>query len=145
MSKMNLEFLSVNASSREVSDYIECFEIWAITQDNLAEENKAAYFLNAISKDTYALVKNLVYPDIPIKMPLAKIQEAIIQHVQPIAFEAAERSIFHTIMRRSDQNIRDFILLLQTLAAKCNFEAQLDTQLRDRLITCINDPNLQRQ
>ena len=142
MSKMNLEFLSVNATSREVSDYIERFEIWAITQDNLAEEKKAAYFLNAIGKDAYALVKNLVYPDIPIKMPLAKIQEAIIQHVQPIAFEAAERSIFHTIMRKSDQNIRDFILLLQTQAAKCNFEAQLDTQLRDRLIACINYPNL---
>ena len=94
MSKMNLEFLSVNATSREVSDYIERFEIWAITQDNLAELKKAAYFLNEIGKDSYALVKNMVYPDIPIKMPLAKIQEAFIQNVQPIAFEAAERSIF---------------------------------------------------
>ena len=145
MTKTNLENLPIDASARDVQDYIERFEIWCLTQETLWEERKVAFFLNSIGKDAYSLLKNLVYPDTPISLPLDKLRKALLQHVQPVTFEAAERSKFHMLVRNSDQQFRGFILQLQTQAAKCNFGDQLDTQLRDRLIAGINDSNLQRQ
>ena len=40
-------------------------------------------------------------------------------------FEAAERAKFNTRMRSENQSVRDFVLLLQTQAVKCNYGEQL--------------------
>ena len=70
-------------------------------------------------------MKNLAFPDPPISLTYVKLKELLLTHVQPVNFEAAERAKFNTLTRRSDQGIRDYILQLQTQAAKCNFADQL--------------------
>ncbi|GAA50669.1 retrovirus-related Pol polyprotein from transposon 17.6 [Clonorchis sinensis] len=49
------------------------------------------------------------------------------------------------LARPHSQSVRDFVLQLQTQAAKCDYGAQLDDQLRDRLIAGIQLPELQQK
>ena len=60
-------------------------------------------------------------------------------------FEATKRAKFHSLMRHTNQPMRDFVLQLQTQASRCNFGSELQTQLRDRLIAGINCPELQQR
>ena len=48
-------------------------------------------------------------------------------------------------MRSENQSVRDFVLVLQTQAVKCNYGEQLQMQLRDRLIAGINIPELKQK
>ena len=140
-----LEKLDINASARDIEDYLERFEIWCTAKVNVKEDTKPALFLNFIGKDAYALIKNLTFPDSPISMPYDKIRNALLQHVRPMNFEAAERAKFNTLMRSENQSVRDFVLVLQTQAVKCNYGEQLQMQLRDRLIAGINIPELKQK
>ena len=60
-----LEKLDINASARDIEDYLERFEIWCMAKVNVKEDTKPALFLNFIGKDAYALIKNLTYPAFP--------------------------------------------------------------------------------
>ena len=73
-----LEKLDINASARDIEDYLERFEIWCMTKGNVKEDTKPALFLNFIGKDAYALIRNLTFPDSPIAMPYEKIRNALI-------------------------------------------------------------------
>ena len=140
-----LEKLDINASARDIEDYLERFEIWCMAKGNVKEDTKPALFLNFIGKDAYALIKNLTFSDSPISMPYEKIRNALLQHVRPMNFEAAGRAKFNTLMRSENQSVRDFVLVLQTQAVKCNYGEQLQMQLRDRLIAGINIPELKQK
>ena len=145
MAPLNLEPLDINSGFRQIEDYLERFEIWCLTQDNLAAEKEAAFFLSVIGKDAYALLKNLVYPSVPISLSYKTLKDMLLRHVKPASFECAERAKFHLMQRSENQGIREFILQLQTQAALCDFNKDLEIQLRDRLIAGINIPVLQRQ
>ena len=108
--------LDISGSARKIEDYLERFEIWCMAKGNVKEHPKPALFLNFIGKDAYALIKNLTFPDSPISMPYEKIRNALLQHVRPMNFEAAERAKFNTLMRSQNLSARDFVLVLQTQA-----------------------------
>ena len=144
MESTNLGLLNLQSPARVVENYLERFEIWCITKKDI-KEKKAAYFLNFVGNDAYEVIKNLAYPESPINLPFEAIQQLILKHVQPINFEIAKKAKFHLLIREENQSIRDFILKLQTQAAKCNFGDQLQNQLRDRLIAGINDVQLQQK
>ena len=145
MSRPNLEILNVNSNYRAIEDYFERFDIWCLTHDTKSDKMKVAHFLNSIGQEAYALVKDLLFPESPINVSFEIIQKTLLQHVRPIIFEAAERSKYHCLTRGTNEPIRDFILKLQTQAAKCSFGDQLEIQLRDRLVAGINNPVLHRQ
>ena len=140
-----IEPLNINCSAREVEDYFERYEIWWLTRKDAEDDKKCAHFLNFAGKDAYSLIKNLAFPDPPISLQYDKLKQLLLRHVQPINFEAAERAKFDMLVRRSDQNVREFILQLQTQATKCNYGNQLDIHLRDRLIVGVNFPDLQQK
>ena len=98
-----LEKLDINASARDIEDYLERFEIWCMAKRNVKEDTKPALFLNFIGRDAYALIKNFTFPDSPIPMPYEKVRNALLQHVRPMNFEAAERAKFNTLMRSENQ------------------------------------------
>lgn len=145
MDLCRLESLNIALAARECEDYFERFEIWWLTRKDLKEDKKTVNFLAIIGKEAYSLIKNLAFPEPPVSLSFEAIKELLLRHLQPINFEAAERARFHSLQRREQQDIRPFILELQTQAARCNFGDQLQVQLRDRLIAGINNPNLQRK
>jgi len=140
-----MEPLDINSTARDVEDYLERFEIWCLTKEDLSDEKKLANLLHFLGKPAFALLKNLAFPVAPMTLTLDKVKNILLQHYKPINFVAAERAKFNTLMRSDDQTVRDFILELQTQAAKCDYGEFLQDQLRDRLIAGINLPALQQR
>ncbi|VDP88484.1 unnamed protein product [Echinostoma caproni] len=97
------------------------------------------------SKDAYSLLKNLAFSDCPISLSFESLKKLLLKHLQPANFEDAERAKFHSLTCGGSQPVRDFILQLQTQASRCNFQDQLQTQLRGRLTAGINYPELQQK
>ncbi|CAH8639600.1 unnamed protein product [Dicrocoelium dendriticum] len=140
-----IEFLNVNASPRELQEYMERFELWWLTKDDLREDLKSAHFLTVIGREAYTLLKNLAYPQLPSKLSNDKLRDLLLSHLLPENFVVAERVKFNLLIRQPNQSIRDFILQLQSQASSCAFGDKLDECLRDRLIAGINNPDLYRQ
>ncbi|GAA48494.1 Rho-related protein racI [Clonorchis sinensis] len=140
-----MEPLDVNSTARDVEDYLERFDIWCLTKSDMDDKKLTAYFLHFVGKEAYTLIKNLVYPESPIHISYNELKKKLLQHFKPINFVAAERARFNMLTRSHSQSVRDFVLQLQTQAAKCDYGAQLEDQLRDRLIAGIQLPELQQK
>ena len=104
-----------------------------------------AFLLIYIGKTVYALLKELAYPHAPNTLTVANIRQYIVDHVKPRHFETHARAIFNSLVRKVDQSVSEFILLLQKQAMKCNFGDQLDNHLRDRLVAGINDDSIKKK
>ncbi|GAA57023.1 hypothetical protein CLF_112014 [Clonorchis sinensis] len=140
-----MEPIDVNSTARDVEDYLERFDIWCLTKSDMDDKKLTAYFLHFLGKEAYTLIKNLVYPESPIDISYNELKKKVLQHFKPINFVAAERARFNMLTRSHSQSVRDFVLQLQTQAAKCDYGAQLEDQLRDRLIAGIQLPELQQK
>ncbi|KAF7257701.1 hypothetical protein EG68_11093, partial [Paragonimus skrjabini miyazakii] len=114
MDSCPVEFLNIHNSSREIEDYFERFEIWCLTGKEMKAKKKAAHFLTVIGKDAYSLVKNLSFPDSPISLPYESLKKLLLSHVQPVKLDAAQRAKFHTLVRKENQDIRQFIVEIQS-------------------------------
>ena len=73
------------------------------------------------------------------------LQKILLGHIKPAHFDATERAYFYNIIRKPEESLRDFLLRLQRQASKCNFGSELQTQLRDRIISGVNDLELQKR
>ncbi|GAA49062.1 hypothetical protein CLF_102435, partial [Clonorchis sinensis] len=140
-----MEPLDVNSTARDLEDYLERFDVWCLTKSDMDDKKLTAYFLHFVGKEAYTLIKNLVYPESPIDISYNALKKNILQHFKPIKFLAAERARFNILTRSHSQSVRDIVLQLQTQAAKCDYGAQLEDQLRDRLIAGIQLPELQQK
>ncbi|GAA48515.1 hypothetical protein CLF_101702 [Clonorchis sinensis] len=140
-----MEPLDVNSTARDVEDYLERCDIWCLTKSDMDDKKLTAYFLHFVGKEAYTLIKNLVYPESPIDISYNELKKKVLQHFKPINSVAAERARFNMLTRSHSQSVRDFVLQLQTQAAKCDYGAQLEDQLRDRLIAGIQLPELQQK
>ncbi|GAA52452.1 cystine/glutamate transporter [Clonorchis sinensis] len=138
-----MEPLDVNLTARE--NYLEQFGIWCLTKSDMDNKKLTAYFLHSVGKEAYTLIKNLVYPETPIDISYNELEKKVLQLFKPINFVAAGRARFNMLTRSHSQSVRDFVLQLQTQAAKCDYGAQLKDQLRDRLIAGIQLPELQQK
>ncbi|VDP92285.1 unnamed protein product [Echinostoma caproni] len=137
MNSTPLEFLDLNCSARDIEDYFERFEIWWLTRSKPDEGKKSAFFLNAARKNAHILIKNLDYPSPPVSLPYEDLKSLFL-HVKSTNFEAS-------MVRNPNQGIRKFIYDFLIQAVKCDFGNLLDMQLRDRLISGINNTVLQNE
>ncbi|VDP50147.1 unnamed protein product [Schistosoma curassoni] len=137
--------LDIHSTSEAFEDYLERFEVWSLTKKDVISTKIVAYFLTLIRREAYSLLKTLEYPEKPISLPYATLKELLLNHVKCTRLESRERAKFHKMVRRNDQKVTEFILKLQKQAAKCNLSDQLHVKLRDRLISGINIPGLERE
>ncbi len=94
-------------------------------------------------KEVFLLVRILAHPIQPSEKSYNQLRTLLMDHVKPQNFEMTERARFHSAIRQPGQSIREYILALQTQAAKCSFGTELESQLRDRLVAGLADQELQ--
>ena len=145
MNNYNLEQLSTDCDLYELESYFKRFEMTMRIKDGVTPEQITAYFLTAIGKAAFDLVRRLLFPQDPCDAKYEVIKDALLKHSIPLSSETAQRAIFHSLVRQPNQSMRNFIIQLQGQAAKCNYQEHLDYNLRDRLITGINHKQLQQQ
>ncbi|GAA47571.1 hypothetical protein CLF_100528 [Clonorchis sinensis] len=140
-----MEPLNVDSSARDIEDSLGRFYTWYLTKSDMDDKKLTAYFLRFVGKEAYKLIKNLVYLEPPADISYNALKKIVLQHFNPIKFVATERARFNMLTLSHSQSVRDFVLQLQTQAAKCDYGAQLEDQLRDRLIAGIQLPELQQK
>lgn len=139
-----IEPLCVENAAADLDSWVERFEIYC--EVNCVEENKRViYFLSSIGKDAYMTIRSLCYPRSPKEVDFGTLIKLLRDHYLPSNFVAMARARFHSMVRRSGQSIKQFVIALQEQAALCEFKDALEDQLRDRFIAGIADYSIQRR
>ncbi|GAA51731.1 hypothetical protein CLF_106712 [Clonorchis sinensis] len=136
-----MEPVNVNSTARDVKDYLERFDIWCFTNSDMDDKKLTGCFLHFVGIKAYALIKHLVYPESPIDISYNTLKKKVLQHFNSINFVAAERARFNMLTRSQSQSVRDFVLQLQTQAAKCDYGAQWKTNCIIGSLLAFNCPN----
>ncbi len=140
-----IDQLDVNSCAGEIEEYLARFSFWQDAHEDMSGKAAKGAFLSVIGGPAFSLVSTLVFPKTLQEATLQEIKDALLHHFKPVNFEASERAKFNTLSRSPSESIRSYVLQLQKQAATCNFGAELDNHLRDRLIAGINDVALQKR
>lgn len=144
-----MEFLPLENLDLEdvqgVQDWHERFSQLCIINPKVTDDNKTSYYITMLGKTAYRRLKDLAYPQKVASMEVDDLQKLLQNHIQPINFELSERERFHNLNQRPDETLRSFILRVQQQAAKCNFGAILEDQMRDRLVAGVKDCEIKRK
>ncbi|MDY6929942.1 MAG: RNase H-like domain-containing protein [Pseudomonadota bacterium] len=144
MELSRIEPLNLQSSPADIISWLDRFDIWCNLQKGYKSEQLSAVFLTVGGKEVYDLLKDLAFPDTPVKLPLETLQTMLKNHIVPKNFSMTERAKFDNMTRGPNVPYREFVRQLQRQAAQCDFGETLQERLLDRLIAGINDIDLQR-
>ena len=144
MASKNIEPLDLQ-NPAGIEGWHERFGYYVETNDKIDAKNETAWYLTLVGQEAHELLRALAYPDKLRDKKVDELEALLLNHLRPTHFEATERAKFHNMMRHPEEPLRSFLLRLQKQAAKCDFGAELQTQLRDRIIAGINDRDIQKR
>ncbi|VDP95802.1 unnamed protein product [Echinostoma caproni] len=144
MDLRTIESLKLHSHLSEIEEWIERFQLWCSLRQN-GKQDQSTLFLTVGGEEMYFLLKNFAFPDNPVKLPFPIVKRLLLSHLILVDFQADEMAQFNLLVRAESMFCRDFILLLNKQASKCNYENRLEEQLCDRLFVGINNVNLQRK
>ena len=100
---------------------------------------RKAILLTVVGPAAYCLMRNLIVPKTVEEATYAELLEAMKKHHDPQPSEIVQRFKFNTCTRSADQTVSAFVAQLCSIAEFCNFGAELDNMLRDRLVCGIEN------
>lgn len=128
-----------------IEEWLERFDLFATTNKDVTTKNIVPHFLVMIGANPYSVLRDLCQPNKPADLDLPRLKALLLQHCKPRSYNIMERAVFNSMVRHSDQPIRQFIQALQRQASKCDFGSLLEEHLRDRLVTGVNHPEIKRR
>ncbi|GAB0088390.1 hypothetical protein DMENIID0001_027950 [Sergentomyia squamirostris] len=111
--------------------------------NSVPDDKKARTMLLLIGPVCYSKITSLVSPDTPEKKTYKDLMDTLEAHFKPPCNVIAERCKFYSRNRREGKSIDDFVVELKALSADYNFGQFLQNSLRDRLVSGINDKEIQ--
>ncbi|VDO63333.1 unnamed protein product [Schistosoma curassoni] len=90
------------ASAQE--DYVERFEIWAMTKEDDEDVNIVAHFLTFIGKEAYSLLKTLALPKNPISLSRTTLKDLLLDYVKYTNFECGKGGRFRKMIHEDITN-----------------------------------------
>lgn len=118
MAQVTVKFDSYNETD-DIEDYLEWLEF--LTVNNVEDGKKVAHLLSGLGAKAYAVVKNLVAPQMPKECSLDRIKELPINHFKPRLPVIAERFAFHKHDQHPGKTVNEFVIELRRLKRTCNF------------------------
>lgn len=119
--------------SESITSYLERVDYY-FTANGVEDAKKVAVFLNAIGRETYNLLRNLLAPKKLAEQGLDELQKALKDHYEPQTVVVAERFHFYQRQQAAGESISDYVAELRKLAIHCDFKDNLDDALRDKFI-----------
>ena len=113
--------------------------------DEKATELKRSILLSEMGKTAYILLRNLCAPVKPGDKTFAELIKLMRRHQHPQPSIIVERLKFHKRDRQPSESVAAYVSELRRLSVTCDFETNLDSSLRDRLVCGINDEGIQRR
>ena len=88
-------------------------------------------------------MSSLVAPDKPSDKVYSQLVEKLSEHFAPAPSKIVKWFKFHTRFRKPGESVTSYVFELRSIANHCNFEATLETMLRDHIVCGINDAVIQ--
>ena len=124
--------------------YLERIEIY-FAANEIKEEKKVPVFLNAIGKQTYGVLRNLLAPAKPSEKTMEELTKALKSHFEPKKVVIAKRFHFYRRNQGSGETVADYVAELRKLATHCDFKENLEEAIRDRLVCGLRREATQRR
>ena len=113
-------------SFRQIKEFDSTVESWTLYTEGLEQfflanritevDWQRAIFLTVVGPTTYALLRNLLSPALPISKTLQEVIEVLNSHFDPAPSEIIERFKFNSRVRRPGESVANFIAELRSLA-----------------------------
>ena len=133
-----------HSETEGISSYLERVEVF-LSVNGIEEDKQSAVFLSVVGARTFAPLRDLVTPAKPAEMSLADLCYTLWSHYEPKPIVVAERYYFHSRSQGPMESIAEFLAELRRLATHCQFGAQLNEALRDRLVCGLRNPAIQKR
>ena len=102
--------------------------------NNVVAEKQVPILLSAIGKTTYALLSDLVAPQVQGEKSFQDISDVLCAHFKPNRSVIAEHVHFHKRDQAPGKSIAEINAALHKLATHFQFSANLADTLRDRFV-----------
>ncbi len=106
---------------------------------------KRAILLTEMGKKSYTLLRNLCAPAKPVEKTYGELIRIMKAHQHPTPSVIVERLRFNKRDRAQGETIASYVSELRRLACTCDFGANLDSALRDRLVCGVNHDAIQKR
>ena len=132
-------------NGEEWTHYIERLEYYFLANGIQGADKKRAVLISVMGPQAYKLLRSLIAPSMPKEKTFPQLFEVLQGHYNPRPSEIMQRFHFNSRVRKAGESVATYLAELRALAQHCNFEATLETMLRDRLVVGVNDVVLQRR
>ena len=132
-----------DSEKEKISTYLEQVELY-FEVNGVPEAKRAAVLLTVIGTTTYAIIKSLVAPDLPRTKSLDELVTVLKSHFEPKPLVIAERFRFYKRNQNATETVLEYAAELRHLAISCEFEAFLDSALRDNFVCGLRSEHVQK-
>ena len=112
--------------------------------NDIGKGKKVPILLSLISRNTYALLRNLVAPASPKDKSFKELPEQLTSHFEPKPLVIAERFNFYCRSEQSGESIAEYVAGLRRLALHCEFADFLDQALCDHFVCGLRSESTQK-
>ncbi|VDP57411.1 unnamed protein product [Schistosoma curassoni] len=99
-----MELLDIHSDFGATEDFLERFEIWAMTKEDVEDVNIVAHFLTFIGKEAYSLLETLALLERSISLSYATLKELLLDYVKHINFECGKGGRFCKVIHEDIKN-----------------------------------------
>ena len=135
---------SFDETQEKWETYVERVEQFFLA-NNIDEDHQVPTLLSLIGSKTYTLLRDLLTPDKPATKSFQEIVTTLQQHLSPKPLEIAERFRFYKRNQREGETVLTYVADLKKLATHCNFGANLNEALRDKLVCGLRNVQIQKR
>ena len=122
----------------DVEAYIERYEQFLLANDITDDGKKKAIFLASLGANSYKLLRTLADNN-PAGKSYNDLKKLLKNHLKPKPNVISTRYKFFKRDRHAGESVSAYIAVLRELSERCEFQANLEEQIRDRFVCGIND------
>ena len=130
-------------SEEDFDSYCSRVELF-FDANSIEAPKQVSTFLTIVGAKTFSLVKDLVSPRAPGECSYAELVRALKSHYRPQTVVIFERFKFYSRNQENSESLTNFVAAIKARARTCEFGANLDEMLRDRLVMGLRDQATQR-
>ena len=143
-----------NFAIGNIGEFSELTETWKsymervkqyFMANEISDDKKVPALLALMGGKTYSLLRNLTSPDDPASKGFDAIVKLLDNHLSSKPLVIAERFRFHKRDQKDGESILVYVAELRKLSEHCDFKANLNDALRDRLVCGIKHGNIQKR
>lgn len=97
-------------------------------------ERRAAILLSLMGQETYKLLRDLCFPDLPSTKTYDQLCDLLKEHFSPKVSVYRERIAFYSAVQELGENVAQWHARLKKLAVNCKFADNLNSVLRDKFV-----------